>query len=86
MLRSQPYIPVSLQHAIVDDNVEVVPIYRTRGMADKTIRLCENHDLHMEWEATRPESCCKQLVSSKAVPLARSLATKTKIQECDKNG
>ena len=32
--RCQPYSPVSLQHAIVDDNVEVASIYRCRNKAE----------------------------------------------------
>ena len=35
----------------------------------------------MEQEAIRLESHCKQSVLSNAVPFARSLATKAKIQE-----
>ena len=36
--RHWPYSPVSSQHAIVDDNVEVAPIYRCRGKVRKPIR------------------------------------------------
>ena len=42
---------------------------------------CENHDLHVEQEAMRPESHCKQSILSKVGLAAGSLATKTKIQE-----
>ena len=35
---------------------------------ENPVRPCENHDLHMDWEATRLESCCKQYVLSKAIP------------------
>ena len=58
--RHQPYSPVSLQHAIVDDDVEVAPIYRCGSMVDKPRRPCKNHDLHIEHEAARPEIYCKQ--------------------------
>ena len=74
------YSPVSLQHAILDDNIEVVPIYRSRGTVEKPIRPHENHDLPMEQGGIRPLSQCKQPVLSKAVSSSRSLATKTKIQ------
>ena len=33
-LRHQPYSPVSLQHAIVDDDVEVATIYRCGGKVE----------------------------------------------------
>ena len=49
-------------------------------MVEKPVRPDENHDLHMEQEATRPESYCKQPVLSKAVPSPGSLATKIQIQ------
>ena len=48
-LRYWPYSPVSLKHAIVDDEVEAVPIYRGGGTVDKPVRPHKNHDLHMEW-------------------------------------
>ena len=51
----------------------------------KPIRPHGNHDLHMEWEATRLESCCRWPGLSKAVPSARSLATQPKSRECNKN-
>ena len=49
------------------------------GKVENPVRPHKNHDLHMEWETTRLESHCKQLVLSKAVLVAGSLATKTKI-------
>ena len=63
--RYQPYSPVSLWHAVVDNTVEVAPIYRSRGMVEKPVRSCENNDLCMEWEAMKPESHCNQPVLSK---------------------
>ena len=49
-------LQVSSKHAILDEDVEVAPIYRSWGMVEKPIRLHENHDQHMEQEATRLES------------------------------
>ena len=77
--RCQPYSPVSSQHAIVDDDVEVTSIYRHRGKVEEPRRPCKNHDLCIEWEATRPESCCKQTALAKGVPVPQSLAHKAKI-------
>ena len=79
-LRHWAYSPVSSWHVIVDDDVEVTPIYRSRGIVEKAVRSCEHHDLRMEQEAVRLESHCKQPVLSKAVPSAGSLVTSTKIQ------
>ena len=45
--RCQPYSTVSLQHAIVDD-VEVAPIHRHKGKAEKPTRPHRNHDLCIE--------------------------------------
>ena len=45
------YFPVSSWHAIVDDDVEVAPIYSCRGKVEKPIWLYRNHDLHIEQEA-----------------------------------
>ena len=78
--RHWAYSPVSLQYAIVDDDVEVAPIYRCRGMAEEPRRSCKNHDLHIEQEATRLESCYKQPVFGKSSVYTRSLASKAKIQ------
>ena len=50
----QLYFPVSLWHAIVDDDVEVAPIYRSWGTVEEPRRPHKNHDLHIEQEATRP--------------------------------
>ena len=78
--KCKPYSPVSSQHAIVDDNVEVASIYRSGGMVEEPKRLHKNHDLHIEWEATKPESHHKQPALSKGVPITGSLAPKAKIQ------
>ena len=64
---------------IADDDVEVVPIYRSKHMVEKPVNIQENHNLHMKWEATRSKSHCKQPALSEAVPSARSLTNKIKI-------
>ena len=46
-----------MKYTIVDDNVEVAPIYRCDGKAGQPIvRPCENHDLCIEQEPTWMES------------------------------
>ena len=35
--------------------------------------------MHIEWEAKRPESCCKQPALAKGVPASGALAPKAKI-------
>ena len=78
ILACQPFQSGSLQHTIVDDDVEAAPIYRGNGTAGQpVIRPHENHDLHMKWETTWMESWQKQQTPSKAVPKSRSLDTKT---------
>ena len=44
----RPYTPASSWHAIVDDDVEAAPIYRSRGQVENPVRAHKNHDLHME--------------------------------------
>ena len=51
--RHQPFSVVSLQHAIMDDDVEVAPIYRCRDKVGKPERPCRSHDLHLEQETER---------------------------------
>ena len=56
-----PFWSGSLQHNIVDDDMEVAPIYRINGKAGQlVVRLHENHDLWMKWEPTWMESQQKQ--------------------------
>ena len=62
--RHWPYSLVSSQHAILDDDVEVAPIYRYRGI---------------EWEAERPESHHKQSALAQRVPISGSLTPKARI-------
>ena len=78
--RHQLYYPVSLQHAIVDENIEAAPIFRSGGTVEEPRRPHKNHVLHFELEATRPESHFKQPALLKGVPITGSLAPKAKIQ------
>ena len=53
MLVHQPLQLGFMWHAIVDDDVEAAPIYRSDGKAGQPILTPhENHDLHMKWEPT----------------------------------
>ena len=47
-LAHQPLQPGNMQYIIVDDNVEVIPIYRCKGKATKPTRPRENHGLAIE--------------------------------------
>ena len=47
-LACQPLQPGSMQYTIMDDDVEVAPLYRCDGKAKQPTRPCKNHDLHME--------------------------------------
>ena len=68
--KHQFYSPVSSQHAIVDDDVDVAPIYRGGGMVEEPRRPHKNNDLHIEQEATRLESHWKQPALLKGVPIS----------------
>ena len=57
--RHWPYFPVSSWNAIVDDGVEVTPIYRSGGTIENPTGPFKNHDLHMVLETMRLESHCK---------------------------
>ena len=61
--------PGNIQNTIVDDNVEVAPIYRCDGKATQPTRPHENHGLAIEHLPTQTESCCKQQLKSFAVPV-----------------
>ena len=52
----QPLQPGNMQYTIMDDNVEVVPIYRCNGKAPQPTRPHENHGLAIEHLPTWPES------------------------------
>ena len=45
-----------MQYTIVDDDVDVAPIYRCDGKAQQHTRPCKNHGLHMEHKPTWTES------------------------------
>ena len=86
--RYWPYSPVLLWHAIVDENVEAAPIYRSGGTVEEPRRLHKNGVLHMKLEHSRVESHCEQPVLSKWVPITGSLAPKhwplkSKSRECN---
>ena len=49
-----------MQYTIVDDNVEVAPIYRCDGKAPQPTRPRKNHSLAIEHLPTWLESQCKQ--------------------------
>ena len=57
--RHWPYSPGSSQHAIVDDNVEAAPIYKSVGMGEEPRRPHKNLVLCIEQETARLESHCK---------------------------
>ena len=69
-----------MQYSIVDDNVEVAPIYRCNGKAAKPTRPCENHGLAIEHLPTWLESHVKLQLKSFAVPIQGSLGKSSKIQ------
>ena len=74
-----------MQYTIVDDNVEVAPVYRCDGKAAQPTRPHKNHGLAIECLPTWTESHCKQQLKSFAVPVQRSLGESPKIwgmQEC----
>ena len=43
-----PLQPGTMQYIIVDDDVEVAPIYRYDGRVKQPTRPCKHHGLHME--------------------------------------
>ena len=76
----QPLQSGNMQYTIVDDNVEVAPIYRCEGKATKPTRPCENHGLAIEHLPTWSESHHKLQSKSFAVPTQGSLGKSPKIQ------
>ena len=70
----------NMQYTIVDDNVEVAPIYRCKGKATKPTRPHENHGLAIEHLPTQSESRHKLQSKSFAVPTQGSLGKSSKIQ------
>ena len=69
-----------MQYTIVDDNVEVAPIYRCDGKECQPTRPHENHGLAIEHLPTQLESQCKQQSKSLVVPVQGSLEKSSKIQ------
>ena len=69
-----------MQYTIVDDNVEVAPIYRCNGKAPKPTRPHENHGLAIECLPTQTESHGKLQSKSFAVPIQGSFGKSSKIQ------
>ena len=76
----RPLQPGNMRYTIVDDDVEVAPIYRCEGMATKPTRPCGNHGLAIEHLPTQLESCHKLQSKSFAVPTQKSLEKSSKIQ------
>ena len=73
----QPLQSGNMHYTIVDDNVEVAPIYRCDS---KATRPCKNHGLAMEHLPTQSESHSKLQLKSFAVPVQGSLGKLSKIQ------
>ena len=73
-----------MQYTIVDDNVEVAPIYRCDGKAPQPTRPHKNYGLAVECLPTQPESLCKQQLKLFAVPVPGSLDKSPKIQGMQK--
>ena len=69
-----------MQYTIVDDDVEVAPIYRHDGKDPQPTRPGENHGLALEHLPTWLESQCKQQSKSLVVPVQGSLEKSSKIQ------
>ena len=80
----RPLQPGNMQYTIVDDNVEVAPIYRCNGKESQPTRPHENHGLAIEHLPTQPESWCKQQSKSLVVPVQGSLEKSSKIQGTQK--
>ena len=55
-LEHPPLQPCNMQYTIVDDDVEVAPIYRHDGKDSQSTRPCENHGLAIEHLPTQMES------------------------------
>ena len=69
-----------MQYTIVDDNVEVAPIYRYNGKTLQSTRPHDNHGLAIEHLPTWVEGQCKQQLKSFAVPVSGSLDKSPKVQ------
>ena len=80
IIACRPLQSGNTQYTIVDDNVEVAPIYSCKGKANKPTRPCENHGLAIEHLPTWSESHHKLQSKSFAVPTHGSLGKSPKIQ------
>ena len=76
--------PGNMQYTIVDDDVEVAPIYRCDGKEPQPTRPHENHGLVIACLPTWPESQCKQQSKSLVVHVQGSLEKPSKIQGTQK--
>ena len=83
-LAHQPLQLGNMQYTIVDDDVEVAPIYRHDGKDSQPTRPHENHGLAIECLPTCRESWCKQQPKSLVVPVQESLEKLSKIQGTQK--
>ena len=80
----QPLQPGNMQYTIVDDDVEVAPIYRHDGKVLPPRRPHENHGLDIECLPAWTESQCKQQLKSLVVPVHGSLENASEIQGTQK--
>ena len=78
----QPLQPGNMWYTIVDDDVEVAPIYRHDDKVLSPTRPHEKHGLAIEHLPTQMESWCKQ--QSLVVPVHGSLKNSSKIQGTQK--
>ena len=62
-----------MQYTIVDDDVEIAPIYRCNNKVLPPTRPHENHGLAIEHLPTCTENQCKQQSKSLVVPVHGSL-------------
>ena len=73
-----------MQYTIVDDDVEVAPIYRHDGKDSQSTRPHKCHGLAIEHLPAWMESQCKQQSKSLVVPVKGSLEKPSKIQGTQK--
>ena len=83
-LACQPLQPGSTQYTIVDDDVEVVPIYRCNGKVLPPTIPRENHGLAIEHLPTWMKSQSKKQLKSLVVAVHGSLEKSSKIKETQK--
>ena len=76
-----PLQPGNMQYTIVDEDIEVAPIYRHDGKVLPPTWPHENHGLAIEHLPTWMESWCKQQSKSLIVPVHGSLENSSKSRE-----